>query len=73
MFGILGISIDITEIEQLQKSLIDAKKAAEAASQAKTEFLEHMRHDIRTPLTGRYTHSINRYCGLFRITHGGSK
>ncbi|HRD70052.1 MAG TPA: response regulator [Legionella sp.] len=50
--GILGISIDITEIEQLQKSLIDAKKAAEAASQAKTEFLEHMRHDIRTPLTG---------------------
>ena len=50
--GILGISINITEIEQLQKSLIDAKKAAEAASQAKTEFLEHMRHDIRTPLTG---------------------
>ena len=50
--GILGISVNITEIEQLQKSLIDAKKAAEAASQAKTEFLENMRHDIRTPLTG---------------------
>ncbi|MBL7479551.1 response regulator [Legionella bononiensis] len=50
--GILGISINITEIEQLQKSLIEAKKDAEAASQAKTEFLENMRHDIRTPLTG---------------------
>ncbi|STX61026.1 response regulator [Legionella birminghamensis] len=50
--GIMGISINITEIEQLQKSLIEAKKGAEAASQAKTEFLENMRHDIRTPLTG---------------------
>jgi signal transduction histidine kinase/response regulator of citrate/malate metabolism len=50
--GILGISINITELEELQKSLIEAKKGAEAASEAKTEFLENMRHDIRTPLTG---------------------
>lgn len=50
--GILGISINITEIEQLQQSLMDAKKIAEAGSRAKTEFLENMRHDIRTPLSG---------------------
>lgn len=52
LVGILGVSIDITEIEQLQKSLLEAKKAAEAANEAKTEFLTNMRHDIRTPLSG---------------------
>lgn len=43
--AILGIYIDITQqtslIAELKKSL-----------QIKTEFLENMRHDIRTPLTG---------------------
>jgi two-component system aerobic respiration control sensor histidine kinase ArcB len=50
--GILGNTIDITYLKKIEAELKDAKEKAEAASNAKTEFLENMRHDIRTPLTG---------------------
>lgn len=32
--------------------LVDARKAAQAASQAKSEFLANMSHEIRTPMNG---------------------
>ena len=48
----MGISLDITDKKELENELKRAKKEAEAGNQAKTEFLENMRHSIRTPITG---------------------
>lgn len=52
MYGILGIYIDITERKQAEEELKRTKIEAEVASQAKSDFIAHMSHDIRTPLTG---------------------
>ncbi len=49
--GMVGISIDITDRKKVKEFKI-AKEAAELANNAKTAFLENMRHDIRTPLSG---------------------
>lgn len=52
VIGILGISIDITDRKKMEVELKEAKERAEAANLTKTQFLDNMRHDIRTPLTG---------------------
>ncbi len=43
--GIVGTSVDITELKKIQKELEDA-------NQSKTEFVQNMQHDIRTPSAG---------------------
>jgi PAS domain S-box-containing protein len=41
---------DLTERKQMQERLLWAKNAAEAASRAKSEFLNRMSHELKTPM-----------------------
>ncbi len=59
VFGISGISTDITERVNYQQQLIDAmqnaeeaKKNAEDAKNMEEQFLANMSHEIRTPMNG---------------------
>ncbi|MBK1667319.1 hypothetical protein CKO28_04660 [Rhodovibrio sodomensis] len=48
--GLVGIVQDVTERDRVQRELEAARKAAVAASEAKSRFLATMGHELRTPL-----------------------
>lgn len=50
--GIIGNSLDITQLKKTEEELVEAKEKAEEANHIKMEFIHNMEHDIRTPLSG---------------------
>ncbi len=52
LVGFAKITRDATTLRKVQLELLDALKAATAASDAKSAFLAMMSHEIRTPLNG---------------------
>ena len=48
--GLVGASVDVTELHAIQEALRRASRAAEDANQAKSRFLATVSHEIRTPM-----------------------
>src|SRR5690606_17523520 len=50
--GYVGIATDISQLKEMEASILKEKQKAVAANKSKSEFLANMSHEIRTPLNG---------------------
>lgn len=50
--GVVGNTVDITYLKDIENELQREKVKAEQANHIKTEFIRNMEHDIRTPFNG---------------------
>ncbi|MEM6470441.1 MAG: ATP-binding protein [Planctomycetota bacterium] len=60
--GVIVSFDDVTQLEETKRDLTVAKRAADDANQAKSEFLARMSHEIRTPMNAilGYTDVLRR-------------
>ena len=49
--GLFGAILDVTRVKEIEEGLSNARRAAETANRAKSDFLSSMSHELRTPLT----------------------
>jgi len=52
IYGLCGISTDISELKNTEKALKAAKEKAEESDKLKSAFLANLSHEIRTPMNG---------------------
>lgn len=50
IIGVIGMAVDITEMKQTEKALIESKERAEESDYLKSAFIANISHEIRTPL-----------------------
>jgi PAS domain S-box-containing protein len=52
IIGVLGISMDISTRKKMEQALREAKSKAEEFNKLKSQFIENMQHDLRSPASG---------------------